>query len=120
MTTIIEKLVGEFGDKKRWWAYKARVKAMPSPYRSTVEALERYLMYYGSIASGDVLMQMLEDLADLFDAATADATPVRSVVGEDPVDFAETFLRNYADGQWINKERRRLVEAVDRAAAEQS
>lgn len=112
---IIEKIVGDFGDKRRWREYKIRMKALPGPHRETVEALERYLMYFGAIEKGDILMTMLEDLADLFEQAAADHTPIRGVVGDDPVEFAETFLENYSDGQWINKERRRLTTAIDRA-----
>jgi DNA-binding ferritin-like protein (Dps family) len=118
--TLIEKVVGEFGDKKRWWAHKERVKQLPANYRDAIEALERYLTYFGGISKGDVLMTMLEDLADLFEQSAANGTPIRAVVGDDPVEFAETFLRNYADGQWINKERARLTEAIDRAAAGES
>ena len=112
---FIKKIVGDFGDKRRWREYKRRVKALPASYRETIEALNRYLMYFGAITKGDTMMSMLEDLADLFEQAAADETPIRSVVGEDPVEFAETFLRNYSDGQWINKERERLIKAIARA-----
>jgi DNA-binding ferritin-like protein (Dps family) len=61
---------------------------------------------------------MLEDLADLFEQSAANGTPIREIVGEDPVEFAETFLQNYSEGQWINKERERLTKAIDRAAGE--
>lgn len=115
---LLEKVVGDLGDKRRWRAYKARVAALPEPYRRATEAIERYLTYYGSIVKGDVIVTMADDLADLFEQAAADGTPVRTIVGEDPVAFAEDFLRTYADGQWINKERRRLIEAID--AAEKS
>jgi DNA-binding ferritin-like protein (Dps family) len=118
MTTFIERIVGDLGDKRRWRQYKARVKALPANYRTTVEALERYLTYFGAITKGDVpmdvVMSMLGDLADLFEQAAADRTPIRAVVGEDPVEFAETFFRNYSDGQWINKEPERLVSAIER------
>jgi len=114
---FIEKIVGDFGDKRRWREYKARVKVLPAPYRTSVEAIERYLIHFGVISNGSTMMTMVEDLADLFERAALDGTPIRSVVGEDPVEFAETFLRNYSDGQWINKERERLVKAID--AAEQ-
>lgn len=63
---------------------------------------------------------MLEDLADLFERAAADETPVRAIVGDDPVEFAEEFLQNYSEGQWINKERARLTTAIDRAAGGQA
>ena len=64
------------------------------------------------------MMSMLDDLADLFEQSAANGTPIREVVGEDPVEFAETFLQNYSEGQWINKERARLTEAIERAAGE--
>ncbi len=44
---------------------------------------------------------MFEDLADLFEQSAADRTPIREIVGEDPVEFAETFVQNYSGGQWI-------------------
>ena len=34
---------------------------------------------------------------------------------EDPVEFAEAFLRNYPEGQWISRERERLISAIERA-----
>ena len=40
---------------------------------------------------------MFEDLADLFERAAADGTPIREIVGEDPVEFVETFIQNYTD-----------------------
>lgn len=115
---LMEKIAGDFGDKRRWREYKARAKALPAPYRTSLSALERYLTYFGGISNGGIMMTMLEDLADLFERAAVDGTPVRAVVGEDPVDFAETFLRNYSDGQWIAKERRRLVKAIEDAESE--
>ena len=75
-------------------------------------------MYAGSIVKGDVMMQMLEDLGDLIEGAAADGTPIRDIVGDDPVEFADTFIQNYSDGQWINKERKRLTDAIDQSANE--
>src|SRR5262245_2647206 len=119
VTTLIERIVGDLGDKRRWRQYKARVKALPWNYRATVEALERYLTYFGMITNGDVpvdvLMSMQGDLADLFERATANGTPIRVVIGDDgPVQFAETFFRNYSDGQWISNEPEQSVSAIER------
>ena len=112
----IEKITGSFDDKKRWRQYKARKEQLPTSYRTAIDGLERYFMYAGSIVKGDVLMQMLEDLADLIERAAVDGTPIRDIVGDDPVEFADTFIQNYSDGQWINKERQRLTDAIDKAA----
>ncbi|WP_413318023.1 DUF1048 domain-containing protein [Agrococcus sp. 1P02AA] len=118
MTNWLEKVTGSFDDKRRWRDYRARASALPASHRTAVAGLERYLLHAGAIAKGDVLVQMLEDLADLFEASAADGTPVRAIVGDDPVEFAETFLANYRDGQWVAKERERLVEAIGQADRE--
>jgi DNA-binding ferritin-like protein (Dps family) len=117
-TGWIEQVTGSLEQKKRYRQYKARTKQLPANYRSAVEALERYLMYFGSITRGETLVSMLEDLADLFEQSAANGTPIREIVGQDPVEFAETFLQNYSEGQWINKERERLTSAIDRAAGQ--
>lgn len=113
----IELVTGSFEEKRRWRRYQARKGQLPSAHRTAIDGIERYLMHAGAIAKGDVLVQMLEDLADLFEQAAADGTSVRGVVGDDPVEFADTFIRNYAGGQWVEKERKRLTDAIDEADA---
>lgn len=112
----IELVTGSLEDKRRWRRYKARVRQLPPNYRTAVEAIERYLTYFGAIVKGEILVSMLEDLADLFEQSAANGNPIRAVVGEDPVEFAEAFLQNYSEGQWINKERKRLTNAIDGVA----
>ena len=116
----IELVTGSLEEKKRWRQYKARKEQLPSSYRTAIDGIERYLMYAGSIVKGDVFMRMLDDLADLIERAAADGTPIRDIVGDDPVEFADTFIQNYADGQWINKERKRLTDAIDQAAGDET
>ena len=115
----IEKITGSLEQNKQYRQYKARKEQLPANYRTAIDALERYLMYFGSISKGDVLLSMLDDLADLFEQSAANGTPIRAIVGTDPVEFAEEFLRNYTQGQWINKERERLITAIARAEGEE-
>jgi DNA-binding ferritin-like protein (Dps family) len=63
---------------------------------------------------------MFEDLAELFERAAADGTPVREIVGDDPLEFVETFVRTYSDGGWIERERERLRKSIDRATGEEA
>lgn len=116
----IEHVTGPLEQKKQYRQYKARVERLPDNYAATVHAIERYLTYYGSIVEGGVLVSMLDDLATLFEQSAADKTPIRAIVGESPVEFAETFLQAYSEGQWINKERDRLNATIDRIAAEEA
>ena len=111
----IEKVVGDLGGKQRWREYRARVKRLPVPYREAAGALERYLLNLGPTDDAESLLAMVDDLADLLEQSAAAGTPVRDVVGADPVAFAETFMENYGGGSWIRKERRRLAERIDRA-----
>ena len=111
-STFISKVVGEKG---QWREYKARVRQLPASYRTAVDALERYLKYFGTGGGGTALY---EDLIDLFEQSAANGTPIREIVGEDPVEFIEAFVRNYPKGQWIIRERERLTNAIERAAGE--
>ena len=109
----LSKLIGE---KKRYRHYKARTEQLPANYHTAIDALERYLIYFGQITDAEIMASMLEDLADLFEQSAATETPIRAIVGDDPVEFAETFLENYAQGQWIKKERERLTSTIDLVA----
>lgn len=119
MTSWIEKIVGDFGDKKKYLQYRERVTRLPAGYREAAKAIERYLMHLGPTGDGKGLIMMLEDLADLLEQGASDGTPVRDIVGADPVDFVETFMANYEGGSWIRQERTRLNESIDRAVREQ-
>ena len=104
------------GDKKRWREYKARTKALPESYRTAVEGFQRYLMYFGAV-DGDSAASILEDLIDLFERAAADGTPIRDVVGDDPVEFADALIANYEKGGYVAREKRRLLESIAQAEA---
>ncbi|WP_431278567.1 DUF1048 domain-containing protein [Leifsonia poae] len=111
----IESLTGSLEQKKQYKQDKARIDALPEPYGTAAKAMHRYFMYYGGITDGDTLITMFGDLADLWERAAADGTPVRDIVGEDPVEFAETFAEAYNGQKWIDKERARLTKAIDDA-----
>jgi DNA-binding ferritin-like protein (Dps family) len=112
--SLISKLIGP---KKRWRAYRARVRRLPQNYRTTVDAIERYTHHFVP-TDGDSAMSQFEDLADLFERAAADNTPIRAIVGDDPIEFVETFVANYTKGGYVpDQQRDRLITAIDRAAA---
>lgn len=114
----IEALTGSLEQKKQYRQSMARIEALPEPYKSVAKAFNRYFMYYGGMTEGDTLVLMISDHADLWERAVVDGTSVRTIVGDDPVEFAETFAAAYAGARWIDKERARLTKAVDEAAAD--
>ncbi|WP_328923684.1 DUF1048 domain-containing protein [Streptomyces sp. NBC_00190] len=112
---FISKVIGP---KKRWRAYKARSRRLPGNYRTAAEAIERYLMYFVP-TDGDSNASMFEDLADLFEQAAVDGTPIREIVGEDPVEFVEAFVQNYSEGGYVPaRARKQLTDDIERAAGE--
>ncbi|GLI28307.1 hypothetical protein ARHIZOSPH14_25490 [Agromyces rhizosphaerae] len=111
----IETLTGSLEQKKQYRADRARIAGLADPYRTAAQAMHRYLMYAGGITDGDTLVTMFGDLADLWERAAVDGTPVREIVGDDPVDFAESFAKAYLGKQWIDAERARFVRAIDEA-----
>jgi DNA-binding ferritin-like protein (Dps family) len=116
---FLEKILGDLGEKKRYREYKQRVKQLPDNYRQAAAGLERYLLHLGPSSDSTSLIAMLNDLADLLEQSAASGTPIRDVVGSDPVAFAETFMENYGGGSWIRKERDRLAKSIDRAEEEE-
>jgi len=108
-------VTGWTDQKMRYRQYKERTQQLPENYRKAIDALERYMEFFGP-GTADTLLPMLEDLADLFEQAVANGTSIRGIVGDDPVEFAEAFLRNYPTGKWISKEQERLIKTIDTVA----
>ncbi|WOH18441.1 DUF1048 domain-containing protein [Paenarthrobacter sp. GOM3] len=116
----IELVTGSLEQKKQFKQAKARLEALPEPYRTVATAFNRYLMYYGGVTEGDTMVQMFTDLADLWERAAIEGTPVSEIVGDDPIEFAEAFALAYGGKRWIDKERDRLIKAIDKAKEAES
>jgi DNA-binding ferritin-like protein (Dps family) len=102
--------------RERWPDNEARAKSLPASYRTALDALERYLNHLGPGGDGGAIYA---DLLDLFEQSAANGTPIREVVGEDPVAFIEAFIQNYPEGHWRARERKRFISAIERIEREQ-
>ncbi len=116
----IEKITGSLEQKRRYKQAKERLEALPEPYLAAAEACNRYLMHCAGITDGDTVVRMFVDHAELWERAALDGTPVGSIVGDDPVEFAEGFAQAYGGKHWMDKERARLVREIDDAKRKQS
>ncbi len=106
------------GPKKRWWAYRARVKELPENHGAAVTAIERYLMHFVP-TDGESNASMFEDLVDLFEQAVANGTPIREIVGADPVEFVDAFAQNYSEGGYVPaRARKQLTDDITHAENE--
>jgi DNA-binding ferritin-like protein (Dps family) len=116
----IELVTGSLEQKKQFKQYRSRMEALPEPYAATATALYRYFMYNGgAVMDAEGSLKMMGDFVDLWERAAEDGTPVRAIVGEEPVEFADAFVQAYTGKRWIDKERARLTKAIDSAERRQ-
>ena len=116
----IELVTGSLEQKRTYKQYRARMEALPEPYAAAAAALDRYFMYNGgALLDTEGSLMMLSDFVELWERAAADGTPVRDIVGEDPVEFADAFAEAYTGKRWIDKERARLTKAIEDAERQQ-
>ncbi len=109
----IERVTGSLEQKKQYRQYRARIDGLAEPYGTAAKALQRYFMYNAGVMDGETALTMFGDFADLWERAAADGTPVRAIVGDDPVEFADTFAQAYTGKRWIDEERARLTKAIE-------
>jgi DNA-binding ferritin-like protein (Dps family) len=102
-------------EKKRYRQYKARKEQLSASYREGIDAVERYALRFGP-ATGDTVVTMLEDLVEIFEQGAQEGTPVRQIVGDDPVQFTQDFLKKYPANPWAAKEQQRLAQSMNHAA----
>ena len=107
------------GDKREWREYKARMRALPEPYRIAVDGIERYLFHFGAVES-DTSIAIFSDVADIFERAAADGTPIREIVGDDPSVFVDALIDNYEKGGYVAREKKRLADSITAAEEAQA
>jgi DNA-binding ferritin-like protein (Dps family) len=101
-------------EKKRYKQYEARKEQLPAGHQEAIDAVERYALRFGP-ATGETVVTMLEDLAEIFEQGAKDGAPVREIVGDDPVRFTEDFLKNYPATPWAGQEQQRLARTIHHA-----
>lgn len=116
MTKWIETLTGSLEQKRQYKHLRARLDQLPEPYGTTAKALLKYFLYSGGVVSGETSITAMRDHVEMWERAAADGTPVRAIVGDDPVEFAESFMAAYTGERWIDKQRARLTAAIDDVA----
>ena len=109
---FISKVIGP---KMRWRKYKSRISQLPQNYRTAVEAIERYMMHFVP-TDGEASISMFEELADRFEQAAAQGTPIGEIVGPDPGEFVVALVQNYIDGGYVPAQaRKKLTDAIAHA-----
>lgn len=106
MENLLKKLIG---DKKQYREFKAQVAALPSPYRETFEAMEKYMWNF---AKGDGFMKVLNQILEMFQENAQDNVPIKNIIGDDPVQFCDEIMAQYPDDLWLIKIQNKLRKEV--------
>ena len=112
----IETLTGSLEQKKQYKQYKARIEALPEPYGTRREGHRS-----GTSCTTAASPTATPSSRCSATSPTSGSAPpptgrrVRAIVGDDPVEFAETFAQAYTGKHWIDKERARLTKAIEDA-----
>ncbi len=88
----IELVTGSLEQKKQYRQYKARIEAPPRALRHGAKALQRYFMYFGASRTARRGLRCSTTSPTSGSGPRPTARPMRAIVGEDPVEFAEAFV----------------------------
>jgi len=98
MSKIINTIVGDLGEKKRYRQNEKRAKALPAEYAEAYKNIRNYLW----TTSGILKIDPLVSLVDMLEQAAAEGKHVLEITGSDVAAFADEFVRgeiSYKDQQ---------------------
>ncbi len=105
MANLIRK---QFSDDKQYHSYKRRKAALPKTYQEMLTAL---ITYMEKFAKSGAFTAVLNDLLDIFEEGADATVSVTEIVGEDPINFAETIMRQHPEEVWLSDQRTQLLTA---------
>lgn len=100
--SIIDKLIGEVGEKKRFLANEKRAKSLPVEYHDAYENIRNYLWKTSGVESIDPLVS----LVDLLEEAAANGRKVVDITGSDVAAFADDLVKG--ESSYKDQEREKL------------
>jgi len=106
MTNILEKVTGEWGEKKRWRDLQKRVKALPDDYRAAYEEIQKYIW----TASGVETIDPLVSIVELFEQGAADKRAVLDITGTNVAAFVDELTRG--ERSYFERRRKKLNESL--------
>lgn len=102
MGNILDKLVGDMGEKKEWRQNEARAKALPKEYAEAYEQIKKYIWY----TAGTETLHPFVALVELFEEAAANNRKVLEVTGSDVAAFVDELVRG--EKSYYEKKRKQL------------
>ena len=98
MAKIIDSIIGDLNDKKRYRQTEKQAKALPAEYAKAYKEIKHYIWN----TSGILIINPLVSLVEMLEEAAADGKRVIDVTGSDVAAFADELVRgesSYKDKQ---------------------
>lgn len=102
MNKIINTIIGDLNEKKKYRDAEKRARALSPEYADAYNDIKRYLWS----TSGILTIDPLVSLVDLLEEAAADGKHVVDVTGPDVAAFADELVRG--ESSYKDKQRKKL------------
>lgn len=102
MNKILNAIIGDFKEKKRYHKNEKRAKTLPTEYAEAYKNIKHYLWN----TSGILIIDPLISLVDMFEEASADGRNVLDITGSDVASFADELVRG--EKSWKDQQRNKL------------
>lgn len=108
MSSIINTIIGDLSEKKRYRDNEKKAKSLPPDYADAYKEIRNYLW----ATSGILTIEPLVSLVDLLEEAAANGKRVVDITGPDVAAFADELVRG--ENSWKDQQRQKLNDKFSR------
>lgn len=108
MSKIINTIIGDLSEKKKYRENEKRAKALPTEYAEAYNDIKHYLWN----TSGILTIEPLISLVDMLEEAAADGKHVIDVTGPDVAAFADDLVRG--ESSYKDQQRKKLNDKLNK------
>jgi DNA-binding ferritin-like protein (Dps family) len=108
MNKIVNTLIGDLNEKKKYRATEKRAKALPAEYAEAYKEIKHYLWSTSGVLTIDPLVSLL----DLLEEAAADGKRVVDITGPDVAAFADELVRG--ESSYKDQQRKKLNDKLNK------
>jgi DNA-binding ferritin-like protein (Dps family) len=108
MSGILDKIIGDLGEKKEWKQIEARAKALPKDFAVAYNEIKKYIWS----TAGTETIEPFKTLIDLFEEAAANGKSVVEVIGSDVAGFVDELVRD--EKSYFGKKRQQLNDDISK------
>lgn len=106
MGKIINTIIGDLGEKKKYRENEKRAKTLPTEYAKAYKEIRNYLWS----TSGILTIEPLVSLVDLLEEAAASGRSVVDITGPDVAAFADDLAKG--ESSWKDQQRKKLNKSI--------